>query len=239
MLTETAPVAIRTVAALERYGVPAPMNRDKVLPRLQDVHREWLAATSLVFIATSAPDGRCDVSPKGDPPGFIQVHDDTTLLIPERPGNQRMDGFHNILGNPHIGIVCLIPGRGDTLRINGHATILANPPAADGMTVKSHRPVLALQVNVEEVFFHCPKAFRRAKAWDPDEWNPQAARSYAQMAMTLWRKDEPPEQVLAHYEDNVYNESLYPAQHQPDARQTSDPATGHAHRRINSEGTSS
>lgn len=241
MLTDKPPTPIRSVEDLERYGVPVPMNRDKVLTRLRDVHREWLAATPLVFIASSSPDGRCDVSPKGDPPGFIHIQDDTTILIPERPGNLRMDGFHNILANPHVGIVCLIPGRGDTLRINGRATIMANPPAADAMAFKGHRPVLALQVQIEEVFFHCPKAFRRAKAWDPDQWNPEAARPYAQVAMSLWRKGEPAERVLAHYEDHVYNESLYPAQPPPGAAasRTGELPAGDEKRRTDPEGTTS
>jgi PPOX class probable FMN-dependent enzyme len=204
---------VRTVAQLEACGVAQPMNRDKVLTELEEVHREWLAATPLAFIATSSADGRCDVSPKGDPPGFIKVLDPRTLLIPERPGNRRMDGFHNLLSNPHVGILCVIPGRGDTMRVNGTATIVRDPPEVESLVVQGHRPMLALVVEVEEVFFHCPKAFRRAKAWDPAHWGPDAARSYAEVAMALWRKGEPREAVLAHYDENVYNESLY---RQPD-----------------------
>lgn len=179
-------------------------------------------------------------SPQGRPPGFIHVHDDTTLFIPERPGNARFDGFHNILTNPHVGIMCIIPGRGDTLRINGEATIVANPPTADAMTIKGHRPTLALQVDIEEVFFHCPKAFRRAKTWEPGQWDPAAARSYAEVAMTLWHKDEPAEQVLAHYEDNVYNTTLYtrsmPAADPPTNVSKNAAATVHSQR---AEGVSS
>jgi PPOX class probable FMN-dependent enzyme len=202
--------AIRTAEELEAYGIPVPVVRDKVLGELQDVHREWLAATPLAFVATSSADGRCDVSPKGDPPGFIRVIDPTTVMIPERAGNKRMDGFHNLLTNPHVGILCVVPGRGDTLRINGTATIVADPPEADAMVVKGHRPSLALLVEVEEVFFHCPKAFRRSKAWEPSAWRPNDARSYADIALALWRKGQSRQSVLAHYEENVYNESLYP-----------------------------
>ncbi len=202
---------IRTMAELEYFGVPLPMIRDNVLQELQDVHREWLSATSLAFVATAAADGTCYLSPKGDPAGFIQVLDSSTIAIPDRAGNRRMDGFHNILTNPHVGLVCVIPGRSDTLRINGSAALVRDAPLLSGMTVKGHRPSLALVVDVEEVFFHCPKAFRRAKVWSSATWRPEAARSYAEVAMALWRKDEPREAVLAHYEEHVYNESLYPS----------------------------
>jgi PPOX class probable FMN-dependent enzyme len=220
---------IRTAEELEAYGVPAPMNRDKVLTQLEDVHIEWLAATPLAFVATSSPAGRCDVSPKGDPAGFIRVLDPTTLLIPERAGNRRMDGFHNLLGNPHVGILCVIPGRGDTLRVNGSAALVADPPQADAMVVRRHRPALALLVEVEEVFFHCPKAFRRAKAWDPHTWAPDDARPYAEIALALWRRGESRESVLAHYEEHVYNESLYPPE--PTSNEScAAPSTGSAQR---------
>src|SRR5512132_548208 len=141
--------AITTIEELEQFGVPAPPARDKILGELQDVHREWLAATSLVFVTASA-DGRCDVSPKGDPPGFVRVLSPTRLAVPERPGNRRMDGFHNLLENPHAGLVCLVPGRGDTLRINGRAWLVSDLPDFDDMVVKDHRPRLALLVDVEE-----------------------------------------------------------------------------------------
>lgn len=154
---------------------------------MQDVHREWLAATSLVFLATASADGRCDVSPKGDPPGFVRVLGPNRIAVPERPGNRRMDGFHNLLENPHVGLICLIPGRGDTLRINGTGRLVSDLPDFDSMVVKGHRPSLAVVVDVEEVFFHCPKAFRRSSTCDPQSWSPTAARPYPDIALALWR----------------------------------------------------
>jgi uncharacterized protein len=202
---------VRTVEELEAFGVPTPAVRDKVLTELQEIHREWLAATPLIFLATASADGRCDVSPKGDPAGFVQVLDATTIAIPERAGNNRMDGFHNLLSNPHVGLLCVIPGRSDTLRINGVATLVRDAPFLADMTVKRHTPSLALVVEVEEVFFHCPKAFRRANVWEPTTWDPDAVRSYAELALMLWRRGEPRETVLAQYEETRYDEGLYPA----------------------------
>ena len=99
------------------------------------------------------------MSPKGDPPGFVHVIDDTTIAIPERPGNKRVDGYLNVLQRPYVGTLFLIPGRGDTLRINGSARILADADYFDEMVVLGKRPILALEIDVEEVFFHCAKVF--------------------------------------------------------------------------------
>lgn len=202
--------AITTVTELERFGTPEPRNRDKVLSVLQDVHVEWLAATSLVFLATASADGRCDVSPKGDPPGFVRVLSPQQLALPDRPGNRRMDGFHNLLENPHVGLICLVPGRGDTLRVNGTAHLVRDLPDLDTMTVGRHRPTLALVVDVEEVFFHCPKPLRRARAWDAEAWQPDAVRPYADIALALWRRDQPAAEVRRHYAATVEREDLYP-----------------------------
>jgi len=197
-------------AELESYGVPIPSVRDKVLDRLHEVHRQWIAASPLVLVATASRDGRCDVSPKGDPAGSVLVLDDTTLVLPERNGNRRMDGFHNILANPHVGLLFLIPGRNETMRVNGEARIVTDGPFFDDLVVRGHRPELALMLRVEEAFFHCPKAFMRSKAWQPEAWDPDAMIPYAEIAKRLWRKDDPPEEVDAYYASGSYAEGLYP-----------------------------
>lgn len=202
---------VTSVADLERYGIPAPMVRDKVETRLADVHREWIEGTPLVFVATSALDGRCDVSPKGDPPGFVKVLDERTVAIPERSGNRRMDGFRNVLGNPHAGLIFVIPGRSETMRLNGCARIVTEGPFFDDMVVREHRPRLALLVTVEEVFFHCPKAFARSKTWTPDAWSPSAVRPYAQIAKALWRRSDTIASIEARNRPDVIDAQLYPA----------------------------
>jgi uncharacterized protein len=175
---------------------------------LCDLDRQWLAASTFCLVATSADDGSCDVSPKGDPPGFALVLDDTTIVLPERPGNRRADGFRNILRNPHVGLLFMIPGRGDTLRINGTATLVRDAPFFDRLVVEGHRPSLALVVHVEQVFHHCSKAFHRSHLWDPTTWNPDAVPSRAVIAKALERPDEPLERIEARYGPS-YLDGLY------------------------------
>lgn len=192
----------------EILGEVVPAARDKVRPALVDVDREWLAASPFCLVATSAADGTCDVSPKGDPPGFTHVLDERTIVLPERPGNRRADGFANVLSNPHVGLVFFLPGRGDTLRINGRARIVREAPFFDDLVVQGHRPVLALLVEVEEVFHHCSKAFLRSGLWEPETWAPDAVASRAVIARALERPEETLESVQARYGPR-YADGLY------------------------------
>ncbi|WP_193606570.1 MSMEG_1061 family FMN-dependent PPOX-type flavoprotein [Nocardioides lijunqiniae] len=140
---------------------------------LLDVDRDWLAASPFCVMATSSSSGACDASPKGDPAGrLVHVVDDVTIALAERPGNRRADGYKNILDNPHVGLDFLIPGRGDTLRINGRARLVSDAPFFDELVVKGHRPILAVVVDIEEIFFHCTKAFLRSQLWRPETWDP-------------------------------------------------------------------
>jgi uncharacterized protein len=159
-------------------------------------------------VATTDARGRIDVSPKGDPPGFVRIIDDTTIAIPERPGNKRVDGYLNVLQRPHVGTLFLIPGRGDTLRINGTARILADADYFDGMVVQGKRPILALEIDVEEVFFHCPKAFLRSNAWKPESWDPTAVPTVAKLAQAM-KKDMSLEELEKYYDEANYRTLLY------------------------------
>ena len=200
---------VTTVEQLESIvGTPLPATANKVRHSLHELDREWLAASRLCFVATSDEHGNLDVSPKGDPSGFTHVIDDTTIVIPERPGNRRADGFHNLLANPHVGLVFLIPGRGETLRINGRATIVADAPYFDDMVVKGHRPILALEVAIDEVFYHCSKAFLRSEAWKPETWDAAAAPRRAVIAQTLERPDDSLEELEEYYGPS-YAEKIY------------------------------
>ena len=133
-------------------GVPAGRAMTKERTTLHAMDREWLAVSPFCILATSDAGGNCDASPKGDPAGhLVHVLDDTTVAIPERPGNRRADGYGNILSNPHIGIISIIPGRNETLRINGRARLLRDAPFFDEMAVRGHRPILALLVEIEQL----------------------------------------------------------------------------------------
>jgi len=156
-------------------GTPHERAANKGRSALLEVDRDWLASSPFCVMATSDADGRCDASPKGDPAGqLVHVLDDRTIAIAERPGNKRADGYKNILTNPHVGLNFFIPGRGDTLRINGRARLVSDAPFFEEMVVKGHRPVLAVVVEIEDIFFHCAKAFLRSGLWKPETWDPEA-----------------------------------------------------------------
>ncbi|OKH98477.1 pyridoxamine 5'-phosphate oxidase [Streptomyces sp. CB02923] len=183
----------------ELIGEPNDRAANKIRSRLHDLDRQWLARSPFCYLATADAEGRCDVSPKGDPAGFTLVLDDATLAIPDRPGNKRLDGFRNILANPQVGLNYVLPGRSDTLRINGRGRILRDAPFFDDMVVKGNRPRLALLVEIDEVFYHCSKAFLRSQLWQPESWQPDAVPSRARIAKGIEAPDIPLEQLEAHY----------------------------------------
>lgn len=168
----------------------------------------WLKESPFCLVSTSGADGTCDVSPKGDPVGFAHVIDPVTIAIPERPGNKRADGYRNILENPHVGLLFMVPGRGDTLRINGRATILADAPYFDELVAKGHRPQLVVEVAIEQIFFHCAKAFLRSSLWKPESWHPENVQSRASLAKALERPDDSLEDLEAYY-GKAYSDGLY------------------------------
>jgi PPOX class probable FMN-dependent enzyme len=189
-------------------GHPAPYVANKVADRLSGIHRDWLAHSPLGFVATTDAGGRIDVSPKGDPPGFVHVIDEVTIALPEQPGNRRADGYLNVLQQPGVGTLFVVPGRGDTLRINGRATIVADADYFDAMAVDGKRPILALEIDVAEVFFHCPKAFLRSDAWKPETWDPTVLPSTAQIAQGI-RKGADLAELEDYYREDNQRKLLY------------------------------
>ena len=191
-------------------GGPSGRAATKVRPQLHPVQIEWLKASPFCVLATSDAAGNCDASPKGDPAGhLIHVLDPRTIVIAERPGNKRADGYLNVLANPHVGIISLIPGRNDTLRINGRARLVRDAPFFDDLAVRGQRPVLALVVEIDQVFSHCPKAFMRSEIWEPSTWKPDALPSTAALCKAVLEPAETLEELEAHYAPGNYVSELY------------------------------
>jgi PPOX class probable FMN-dependent enzyme len=202
---------ITTVDELrEVVGEPVRRAVDKQRDRLDDTDRAFIARSPFLMIATAGADGTVDVSPKGDPAGSVHVLDDRTLVIPDRPGTRRVDGFLNILENPHVGLIFLVPRRTDTLRVNGTARILRDPPYAEALRHRAHVPRLVLEVGVEEVFTHCAKAFLRAGLWEPEQWPPDDLPSIAEMARRTTR-DQSLAELEAYYSEENTRSLLYRA----------------------------
>lgn len=199
----TTPAQLRSI-----LGDVSERARSKIRTELNEMDRLWLAASPFCLVATSDASGSCDVSPKGDPPGFTLVRDEKTIVIPERPGNRRADGFHNILQNGNVGLIFLVPGRGDTLRINGRAKLIRDAPFFDQLEVRGHRPSLAIIVEIEEVFFHCSKAFLRANLWKTESWEPERVPSRPQIAKALENTGASLEELEVYYGEQ-YWKGLY------------------------------
>jgi PPOX class probable FMN-dependent enzyme len=154
----------------EIIGEPRGYSAQKSIDHIDGIFRRFIAATPFVVVATNGADGLLDVSPKGDPAGFVEVLDEKTLIIPDRLGNQRLDGLVNLLTNPSIALLFIIPGNTETLRVAGKARIVRDGRLQKRLAVNGKEPVLCLVVDVEEAFMHCAKAMVRSKIWKPGEW---------------------------------------------------------------------
>lgn len=158
---------ITDVATLERlYGRPSGASVAKEIDYLHPHYQAMIAASPFVVLATSSPDG-VDTSPRGDAPGFVAVEDEKTLLLPDRPGNNRVDSLRNIIANPHVALLFLIPGIGETLRVNGRAVISTAPALRERFKVGGKLPRSVIVVSVDTVFFQCSRAIFRSRLWDP------------------------------------------------------------------------
>ena len=153
----------------ESYGAPSERALKKQLSRIDRHCRDFIARSPFLVVASADPSGRCDASPKGDAPGFVQVIDDTTLLIPDRLGNNRIDTLANLLARPGIGLIFFVPGINETLRVNGRACITTDPALLEPLAVNGKVPRSAILVTAEEIYFHCGKALIRSDLWNPDK----------------------------------------------------------------------
>ncbi|MFZ3236367.1 MAG: pyridoxamine 5'-phosphate oxidase family protein [Stellaceae bacterium] len=153
----------------ELYGEPSERAVKKQLSRFDRYCRDFIAMSPFLVIASSDPSGRCDASPKGDAPGFVRVVDDTTLLIPDRLGNNRVDTLGNLLARPGVGLIFFVPGVNETLRVNGRASITTDPALLEPLAVNGKMPRSGIAVAAEEIYFHCGKALIRSDLWNPEK----------------------------------------------------------------------
>jgi len=185
----------------------------KSLTSLDKHSKDFISRSPFVCIGTQLRDGRADVSPRGDPAGFVMVLDDRTLAIPDRPGNNRLDSLSNILDNPNVGLLFIIPGFDDTLRINGTARLTIEPSILNRMEVNNRTPGLAIIVSISEVFLHCAKAFRRSHLWDPDHFqNRKEMPSLVKMVLDQTTGAPKQEAELKRMEDELeeeYKDTMY------------------------------
>jgi uncharacterized protein len=182
-------------------GTPSARAAKKVQNSLDAHTRAFIAQSPFLLLATSDANGRCDVSPKGDAPGFVQVLDDRRLVIPERPGNKRLDGMLNLLANPHLGLIFMVPGRVETLRVNGKAWITRDPDLLNRCVAQGKVPLVAIGVEIEQCFLHCPKAFIRSHLWQHEAW--PAADALPSMACVLFDQIKPADATLQDYERSI------------------------------------
>jgi PPOX class probable FMN-dependent enzyme len=191
-------------------GAPNPGSVNKEMPCLDELCRRFIALSPILFVSTVGADGQADVSPRGDMPGFVRILDDRTIAIPDRPGNRRIDTMSNILANPggSVGLIFLVPGVDEVMRTSGRATISKEPELLATMAVDGKQPKLAIVISLDEVFFHCGKALKRAGLWDPERQVDRAAfPSYAQVIHKR-RPHEPLEKIEKFIADN-YRDELY------------------------------
>jgi PPOX class probable FMN-dependent enzyme len=189
----------------ELVGFPHARARDKEISFLDAHCRQYIAQSPFVLIATASAAGECTVSPKGDAPGFVKVLDDHTLVIPDRPGNRRMDGLRNIVENPSVGLLFLVPNVQYTLRVNGRATIVRDEELLEQFEIQGKRPLLAIAVEMKTAFTHCPKCAIRSSIWElARAGEPPDVPSFAQVLHDhAALPDVSPEEIARQVEEGI------------------------------------
>ncbi len=202
-------------AVREVIGTPSGLAVKKVIPKLDKYSRELIQRSPFLTIGTADANGKADVSPRGDQPGFVVILDDNTLFIPERPGNNRVDSLTNITENPNVGLLFLVPGFDEALRINGRASVVKDEALLERCAVNGRVPKLGIMVAVEEAYLHCAKAFRRSKLWDPQSLQDRKEMpSIGKMIMEQTAEENNPPssdeiKVVDEYVEDDYRNALY------------------------------
>lgn len=193
----------------EIVGEPSPAIVGKVIDHVDEICARYIAASPFCVISTRGADGLLDQSPKGDPAGFVRVQDRKTLIIPDRPGNKRVDNFENLLVHPEVAVIFLIPGYGYTLRISGTGKIVRDAALAKELSVNGRAPHLLLVITVEEAYMHCAKAMARSKIWDESAWPdltqvPSLAEAMVAHGKLARTKEEQQARINEDFETRMY-----------------------------------
>lgn len=180
----------------ETLGEQAEAQANKVIDHVDAHCRAWIERSPFVVISSASAGGEMDVSPKGDPAGFVRVLDSKTLAIPDRPGNHRGDTFRNVLENPHVGLMFVVPNRREVVRVSGTALIVKDEALLESMAVNGKTPTLALVVRVQEAMFHCGKSMIRSNMWQPERWGSvEGLPTYAEALVEHGDLDTPVDEI--------------------------------------------
>ena len=183
---------------------PSQRASNKIIDRIDDICRRFIAASPFVVVSSRGADGAMDLSPKGDPPGFVVVLDDKTIAIPDRLGNHRLDTFENLITHADVGLLLMIPGHGDTLRISGKGKIVRDAALQNRLAVNGKPPNLVLIVAVEKAHMHCAKCMIRSNLWRPERWPDRSdVPSLAEAIVAHARSSETVAQVQAVIDDRT------------------------------------
>lgn len=202
-------------AVREVIGSPMELAVKKAIPKLDRFSRELIERSPFLTLGTANRNGKADVSPRGDAPGFVLILDDNTIFIPERPGNNRVDSLTNITENPNVGLLFMVPGFDETLRVNGRATVVRDEHLLERCAVKGRVPKLGILVAIEEAYLHCAKAFRRSKLWDPESRQDRSempSLGKIIMAQTAAAEAQPSDEEIEHVDQLIeenYRNELY------------------------------
>ena len=189
-------------------GPENPLIRTKFFPALEETSSRFIRNSPLLLLSTVDRAGNPDVSPKGDGPGFVAIEDERTLLIPERKGNKLIQGLQNVLATGRVALIFLVPGTEETLRVHGRAELTGDPALLARLEERGQPALLAIRVHVEQVFFHCAKAFKRSKLWQPDTWPANLRISFGKLlAKKLGAGDDAAQKIDAAIEED-YRTSL-------------------------------
>lgn len=192
----------------ELVGAPSELVPHKLWTELDETCMDFVKRSPFLLLATADAEGNQDVSPKGDGPGFVAIENETTLLIPDRSGNKLIFGLTNILANPHVGLIFLLPGTSETLRVNGTAELTTDPEILERLSARGKPAVVAIRVNIKEVFYHCAKAFIRAQLWKPETWQERLKISFGKILAAKMGGDNKMAEQIDEFVEQDYRTNL-------------------------------